>query len=307
MTGVYLDIYSVEDLASFTRLFATEVVSAMDTPLRKAGKGILNFFKSCRPTATPTQDGIRWSFELEKSESEATLKDTFEYLRASGRECVIAIDEFQQVREFPEGGVEALVRGYVQNLDNVHFIFAGSRRHLMQEMFALPRGPFYKSTQLMELGLIDRDAYRKFAKGLFRKCGRGFREAVFDSLYDRFGGITWYIQAVLNRTWEYADGMSRIEDVDEAVDALVAESDFTYGDLMRSQTTTEQLLLRAVAAENRVKEISGRDFVDRYSLPSPSTIRSAVADLVSRDLLYRDADGYIVYDRIFDLWLKRLI
>lgn len=307
LTTIYIDIYSTKNLASFTKLFASEVVSSLDTPLMKAGKGILNFFKSCRPTATPTADGsMKWSFDIASSAAESTLKDTINYLANCEKECVIAIDEFQQIREFPETGAEALLRGYIQNLEHTHFIFAGSRRHLMQEMFALPRGPFYKSTQIMELGEIDKDEYRNFAKKFFIDNKRKFSDDVFDNLYSRFDGITWYVQAILNRVWENPDGLSTPDSIDDAVETLVSESDFTYGDLLRSQTDAEQKLLIAIAKEKYVEEISGRNFIEKYALPSPSTIRSATADLINRDLVYRDNRGYSVYDKVFAKWLLRL-
>ena len=301
---IYLDLYSIADLAGFAKAFAAAAVAAIDSPLVKAGKGIVKFFKSCRPTATATADGVKWSFDVSKSAAEPTLREAFDYIAGCGRECVIAIDEFQQVREFPETGIEALIRSLIQNIGNAHFIFAGSRRHLMQEMFALPRSPFYKSTQIMELSEIDREEYCKFAAKFFRSAKKRFSVDVFNRLYDRFDGITWYIQAVLNRAWEYAEGLSADESVDEAVDTLTVESDFTYGDLLRSQTPSEKAILAAVAKEGVVKEISGKAFIAKYDLPSPSTVRSAVENLVSRDLLYRDQRGYSVYDRIFAQWLR---
>ncbi|EEB22555.1 hypothetical protein BACDOR_05017, partial [Phocaeicola dorei DSM 17855] len=44
--------------------------------------------------------------------SEETLKEIFTYLNQSGVECYIAIDEFQQIMEYPEKGVEGLLRSY---------------------------------------------------------------------------------------------------------------------------------------------------------------------------------------------------
>jgi len=37
----------------------------------------------------------------------------------------------------------------------------------MEEMFALPRGPFYQSTQLMTLDVINVEKYATFAGGFF--------------------------------------------------------------------------------------------------------------------------------------------
>ena len=76
------------------------------------------------------------------AEEENTLKEIFEYLGSSEKRCYVAIDEFQQIVEYPEKGVEALLRSYIQFLPNVNFIFAGSKQHQIQEMFNSSRRPF---------------------------------------------------------------------------------------------------------------------------------------------------------------------
>ena len=161
---------------------------------------------------TPQEDGtFAFSFDIAPSQAKATLKETFDYIASRNRKVVIAIDEFQQVRSFPEKGVEALLRSYIQFVPNAHFIFAGSKKHMMDEMFVSPKGPFYQSTQLMSLGPIDAAAYAAFAEGFFRKAGRSFDGSAFRHLYDRFDGITWYVQAVLNRVWANGLGLDSPE------------------------------------------------------------------------------------------------
>ena len=71
--------------------------------------------------------------------------------------------------EFPEKGVEAALRSRIQFLQNVRFIFAGSRRHMMAEMFLSPKRPFYHSTENVSIDVIDEEIYYKFAEGFSPK------------------------------------------------------------------------------------------------------------------------------------------
>lgn len=84
------------------------------------------------------------SIDIATDKEETTLKEIFNYLQSSEKRCYIAIDEFQQITEYPEKGVEALLRSYIQFLPNVRFIFAGSKQHVMQEMFLSTKRPFIK-------------------------------------------------------------------------------------------------------------------------------------------------------------------
>lgn len=303
---VYMDIFQVPNLTEFTKMFSARVVSALASPLEKTGKGLLDFFRCCRPTATPQSDGhVEFSFNIVPGDAEMTLKDAFDFLESRKVEPVVAIDEFQQVRDFPEKGVEAMLRSYVQFCDKAHFIFAGSKKHMMDEMFALPRGPFYQSTQLMNIDVIDADRFSKFAERFFRRSGRHYDKEAFAYLYERFKGVTWYLQVVLNRVWERADGLDSKETVDEVVELLVDEGEQTYADLLMSQTLSSQAVLKAIAAEGTVKEISAKELIEKHRLPVASTIRSLVRELVNRNLVYRSQAGYSIYDQFFAVWLRR--
>lgn len=99
--------------------------------------------------------------------SEETLKEIFTYLSQSGLQCYIAIDEFQQIMEYPEKGMEGLLRSYIQFTPNVHFIFSGSKKHMMESIFFSVKRPFYQSTQKLFLEPIPYAPYWYFAKKLF--------------------------------------------------------------------------------------------------------------------------------------------
>ena len=121
----------------FVRLFANTVLGKLDSAPQKALSRISQFIRSCRPVFTFDEiTGVpKVTIDVAPAEEENTLKEIFDYLASSEKRCYIAIDEFQQITEYDEKGVEALLRSYIQFLPNVNFIFAGSRKHVMQEMF----------------------------------------------------------------------------------------------------------------------------------------------------------------------------
>ena len=307
VAGIYLDIFSIEDLAAFTSAFASAVVGALDSPVEKALSAVARIFKSCRPTITPQENGMpQFSFDVAPSAAKATLGETFAYLKAKDRRAVVAIDEFQQIAEFPENGVEALLRSHIQFVPWVCFVFAGSRHHVMSEMFGSAKRPFYQSTEILSLDPIDRKEYERFAARHFASRGDTLDSVVFQSLYDRFEGITWYVQAVLNKVWESGTGLTSETQIDEAVEALVESGAIVFHDLLQSQNEASRALLKAVAKDGRVAAPTSGDFLSRYGFKSHSTVRSALKDLVDGDLLYKTDGGYIVYDRLFGTWLSRL-
>lgn len=303
---IYLDIYSVKDLASFTRVFAAAVMRALDTKIESAMKAAAQFFRSCRPTVVPQADGMpKFSFDVVQDNAEATLKEVFDYLAAKDRPIVIAIDEFQQVAKFPESGVEALLRSYIQFVPHVRFVFAGSHKHMMEQMFASPSRPFYQSTDFLSLHEIPSEKYAKFAARFFHKAGRDFDPEVFDRLYRRFDGITWYVQAGLNRIWRSGNGLVDDVQIDAAVDDLLLDREDLYLDLLRVMNEGSRQLLIAIGQEGVVKEPTAGTFVTNHRLKAASSVQFALNDLKARDLVYETPEGWVVYDRLFGVWIAR--
>lgn len=303
----YMDIYSTQSLGDFVRLFANTVLGQLDSVPQKALKRVGQFMKSCRPVFTfDEMTGVpKVSIDLAPSEEVTTLKEIFDYLASSEKRCYIAIDEFQQISEYPEAGVEALLRSHIQFLTNVNFIFAGSKQHVMQEMFTSSKRPFYQSTQLLNIGTINRAKYSEFAIQHFVKQGRMLTENVFNLLYDKFDGHTWYVQTLLNRLYGYSQNVDE-NLVDYSIQQIIAESSYAYSDIIKAYSPGAVRLLKSIAREGCVKEILSGSFITAHKLKAASSVNSTLKRLLDKELVYCSDEGYIIYDRFFGIWLRSL-
>lgn len=305
-TPIYVDVFAARDLSDFARRLASAVIGSMDSRMDRALAAASSFFRSFRPVVAvdPVTGAPSYSFTLEPARVESTLKECFDYLGAAGRRAVVALDEFQQVAEFPEKGTEALLRSYIQFLPGTRFVFAGSKRHMMAEMFSAPNRPFFHSTQILTLGTIDPDAYFEFARRHLRRAGADLGRDAFDRAYGMFDGTTWNVQAVLNRL--YARRSAGIDDIAAAVDALVRDNAWFYGTLLDSLPGGSVRLLKALAAEGRTREPTAGSFIARHGLRASASVRLSLSKLLGLGLVSRDDDGaYRVDDRLFAIWLVR--
>lgn len=305
---LYMDIYSTQSLGDFVRLFANTVLGQLDSVPQKALNRIGQFIRSCRLvftfdeiTGTP-----KVTVDVSPTEEESTLKEIFDYLGSSEKRCYIAIDEFQQIAEYPEKGVEALLRSYIQFLPNVNFIFAGSKQHVMQEMFTSSKRPFYQSTQLLTIGTVNRDEYADFAMAHFAKNNLQLPREVFDAIYDKFDGHTWYIQNLLNRLYGYNRDVE-MASITYAMEQIVAEQSYSYADLLKAYPAGHVRLLKAIAQEGCVKEVLAGNFISKHKLRAASSVSSALKKLVANELVYQTTDGYIIYDRFMGEWLRNQV
>ena len=302
---LYMDIFSTQSLGDFVRLFANTILGKLDSAPQKALSRISQFIRSCRPVFTFDEiTGVpKVTIDVAPAEEENTLKEIFDYLASSEKRCYIAIDEFQQITEYDEKGVEALLRSYIQFLPNVNFIFAGSRKHVMQEMFTSSKRPFYQSTQVVTIDAIDKEKYAQFAIEHFTKHNTELPIDVFDTIYDKYNGHTWYMQALLNRLYGYNRNVD-MELVAYATEQIIAEYSYSYADLLRSYTAGNVKLLKAIAQEGCVKEVLAGDFITKYKLRAASSVSSSLKKLLNNELVYLTDQGYIIYDRFMGEWLS---
>lgn len=305
----YVDIFPTKTFSQMVQLLANAVIGRLDTPSQAIKRKLNHFVTALRPTMTPDPlTGLpTFSFTVAPEQARETLTQIFEYMKESERQCYLAIDEFQQVTCYSELGVDALIRSIIQFIPNVHIVFSGSQQHLLAEMFMSPEHPFFNSSQIMTIGTIDRVNYRDFANSFFAEQKREISETAFDFLYDMVDGQTWYIQKMLNRLYRTPKGKLDAEDVQKAVNDIIGEQEINYQNSYNLMTENQANVLTAIAREGTVKTPTALDFVVRYRLPAPSSIKQALKSLQEKEFLFNDpARGYMVYDRFFGMWLKRL-
>lgn len=240
---------------------------------------------------------------------EYTLEEIFGYLQQEDKPCIVAIDEFQQVAKYPEKNIEALLRGHIQQIDNCRFVFAGSERHMLEQMFNSRNHPFYKSADIMNLGAIDRDVYVEFMCQKFQEKGRSLDAEVAKKVYDMYEGHTLYVQKTMNEAFANTPkgGTCLQETMETAISDILAGNDYYYREQLSRMTIKQKMLLYAIAEEGVAKQITSADFIKRHKLPSASSVQSAIKRLLSEDYVVEDAKQFRVNDRFFSLWIRRLL
>lgn len=302
---VYLDLFPTSNMYQFVSLLGKAVIGHAGSVSQRAVEGLSRFFRSCSLvfSSDPISGSPQVSLDFKPQQAENTLSEIFEYLKSMDRECFIALDEFQQVTEYPETGLEAAIRSYAQFCPNVHFIFSGSKQHLMSEIFDSPQRPFYRSTQKVSIGAIPERSYYLFAAEWLSKADSMLPQEIFHQLYERFEGHTWYLQNVLNHLYEQRPAQVSLDVINECIAEIVLSESDDYKRHYNLLTSNQQQLLRAVGIEKCVQSINSGEFLLRYGFKSTSSINKALAYLLDKEYVYRSDNGYIVYDRFMGLWL----
>ena len=302
-----IDIYATKNLQDLVFQLGRSIVSRLKSRGQEAIDKFLMFVTSLRTGISfDGQGNASWNLGVGDIKSPSfTLEEIFSYLKAADRHCIVAIDEFQAINDYPEQNVEELLRTYVQDCRNAVFVFSGSQKHMMSEMFSSPARPFYQSTSMMFLKPVALSAYESFAQHHFQKADKKLDDDVVRAIYQRFDGTTWYIQKVLNQLFATSNHVVA-SDVDKAVTQIILQNEEAYKDTLFQLTVKQRDLLVAVGREGKATQITGMSFVNRYHLSSASSVQKAALLLTEKQLLTQQQGVYEVYDKFLAEWLQKM-
>lgn len=307
----FIDILHTSSLREFTYLLGRAIYETLLPRSKKMAKLFVQTLKSISGkfgfdpiTGLPT-----FNVELgDIDRPEYTLEEIFQLLVAADKPCIVAIDEFQQIAKYPEKNIEALLRTHIQKIRNCNFVFAGSERHMMQEMFMSSARPFYHSGDIMELNAIAPEIYIPFIVGHFESRNRKISNENVEKVYNLFKGHTYYIQKTFNEAFaDTPEGDEcSIKTLHTAINNLIAYNDTIFREILSNIPEKQKALLYAIAKDGEAERITSAEFIKRHSLTSASSVQSATNKLLEKDIITEINKVYSVTDRLFGMWINNL-
>ncbi len=305
----FIDIYSTSSLREFVYLLGRQIFEVLKPKGRAFIDNFFHVISSLRPAFkldTMTGEPV---FDIglgEIKELNFSLEEIFKYLEQADKPCIIAIDEFQQVANYHEKNVEALLRTYIQHSKNTSFVFAGSQRHLLENIFFSSSRPFYQSVHALHLKAISFDSYHDFAVKNFNDSNKIIASQYIRTIYELLEGHTWYLQNIMNEIY----GLVK---PDEEVDLEIVQQAFSnklfnlqplFQTTLNLLTERQKDLLIAISKEGKATSLLSGAFIKKHALHSTSSAQSALKQLLEKEIVTVEDKYYYVYDRFFGLWLK---
>ena len=255
----------------------------------------------------------KFSFSLGHIENPIyTLEEIFRFVEQADKPCIIAIDEFQRIAFYPEKNVEAVLRTYIQRLNNCGFVFAGSERHLLGQMFQDSNRPFYSSAGIIALERIDKTKYAAFAIEHFAEFGKRIDADSVSRVYDLFSGNTFAMQKTMNVAFSLtaAKAECTLDVVREAIDEILEDNTYDYRTRLMTMSTPQKEVLYAIGKRGVVTQITGAEFVNHNRLGSASSVQSAMRKLmadgwVAETVGEEGKKSYQLTDLFLALWIQQ--
>lgn len=315
--AVWCDCWPTVDAQDLATRLAQDVVNRAGS-LNKVAEWVKTaggLFKRLRPTFAIGQGGANVSIEVSPT-GQGQLPDLEDAVAAVGRlaahrkrPTVLVLDEFQQVAQWNQASqAEATLRSAIQQLKGVSCLFAGSQRHLLQEMFTDRARPLFNLAAPFPLSRLSREEIGPWLSERFLEAGITLEATALERILEVTAGHPWATQYLAYFVWQEAavSGARRVDDrtVAAALDRAVAVEDTLTGEKLAALTQPQRLVLAALAREPTTSPTAAQ-YLARHRLPPKSTVSQALRSLEAKGDVEHDRRLFLVADPMLGEWLRR--
>lgn len=288
----------------------TKLVFELLPRMAKAKEALINIFKKMKPEISIGAFGQRLSLSL----SNSPLKDISEVLlrldetaKYFEKRAVIFIDEFQQISQLKNHhSIEASIRHAVERSENISYVFSGSNRHLLQQMFGDQGRPLFRLCQTINVERMDKEVYIHHLQALSSKR---WKDSLDLSLLERIFHHTelhpFYMNILCQILWEEND-LPSIEKIDSLWDNYVKSQKYLISHDINDISLNQRRIISALA-KSPTSSFQAIDFIAPLRI-SASSAQQAADVLLQKDLIYKDHEElYRILDPAMRYYLDRVL
>ncbi|MCK4608922.1 MAG: ATP-binding protein [Gammaproteobacteria bacterium] len=277
----------------------SQLVFELFPNLDKAKSKLITIFKQMKPEISVGAFGQKLTLNL----SNYPLQDITDVLlkldetaKNFKKQAVIFLDEFQQISQLVNhNSIEASIRHAVERSENISYVFSGSDRHLLQQMFGDHSRPLYRLCQTLTLERMEKKVYierlQKLAKAKWKKK---LADAVLERIFIQTELHPFYMNVLCQIIWE-ENHIPAAESIDRIWhNYVIAQRQIISSDIMKLSLNQKKIIIALAASPTT--EIQSTNFTAPLKI-SASSAQQSTAILRKNDLVYKDIDGFF---RILD-------
>lgn len=282
-----------------------KVIKPTERALKKLGSVLKNLVVSLQHGSFGIEFKLEPKTVVYKKDLKQLLLDVDEFLEQQKQKIVLFIDEMQTITDTEIcSDIESALRFVAQKTRHIVFIFSGSSRHLMSQLFEERNRPFYKLCQKMTLNRMTTEHYRCFIdKVAEKRWGEKLSVSVYEAIFELAQLHPYYMNVLCHYLFE-----SDIPPDQQAVltcwQTICREEQGSVAKDIDFLSKSQKILLSEIARSGCVKQPTGKDFIKRVNL-SPRGVSLALATLLQYDLIEQREDGaYRIIDPAIHYWAR---
>jgi hypothetical protein len=274
----------------------------------------ISAFPRLRPSITfdPVSGQAGVSFDASVKLTPDSIKGLFDLIKQTSarKPTVVFIDEFQDILNLPDSDETlAQMRAEIQHHQDVPYLFAGSMRNRMMEIFTLPDSPFFKSALPLEIGPLHPQEFIPFLAEKFATGKRVLSPELGERILSLADHTSGDVQQLCGALWETTCHGDPLEEkhLPPALLRIFAQETKGYEAMLVQVTAQQQNCLRALAALGGKNPYS-ETFMRETGIQHASSVKKAITRLCQLQIIYPREEDLRFINPFFKHWLiwKRL-
>ena len=302
---IYFDLFSVSTVDEFIQKYFNVIARSINQDNNK----IINLFKSTlnlRPNINMTIDNhgnMNYSLSFSKKEQEITLEEVinlpYQYAKKLDKKIVVIFDEFQELEQF---SIEKKLRSIIQTHGRVvSYLFCGSKKSIITQMFNDNKRAFYKSVKHLHINEINLNDWNVFILSKFTKTNKEISKKQIKEIYDITKGFPYYMQQLMSIIWENSEKQVTKNIINYSIETMIQREYDMYSYIWSSLTPNQKLTLKYII-DNDGLNIYTKENLENYDIAS-STLKSTVEALIKKDVFDKKGEQYYLVDPFMEIWI----
>jgi len=302
---VYVDMYGITSKNHFLEVLVKEIAKASQGKAEKLSSAVSELIRGTRLRVVMTEKGtigLELGHKEVMSDEMSQIFDMPEAVAVrKGKRVVVMFDEFQELASMDGVAIIKRMRSRFQLHKNAVYIFAGSKRHLLAQIFDEEEGAFFKFARPLELGPIPLPELERFMIEKFRSAGGKLGVEAVRKILEATNGHPYYTIQIAHELFDISKAPSSPSDVDQAIETAIDHQSPAFSAIWDSVgSDLQKRFLVAVAKEPGVDH--GMDFIERHGLKTYSHLQRTEGLLKAKGLI----DHGELVDPLLAMWLRRI-
>ena len=304
---LYIDLLGIKSIDGLCR----RILRAIVVLEQKTGwfDKIIKTLSYLKPTISvdPITSMPTVSFDASVEMKANSIPEVLTLVESLGKKrfLVVVFDEFQDILNLEDSHEAlALLRSKIQFQSNIPYLFVGSIRHKMDEIFTHHDSPFFKSAIPLTVEPLPYEEFSRFLKNKFATGQRKIDNEVLQKVFEIANNTPGDVQQVCEALWEVTSEKETISlgKLKNALELIFAREQKSYDNYISLLTNIQLRCLMAIAKEGG-KSVFSVSFMKAAGFNNPSSVRRAITRMVKLNILFESGGEYRFVNPFFRAWL----
>lgn len=306
---IYVDIFTARTPQEFGEIYAAAIIKQTSTKMEELVAAAKEFLGRFRPKFSfETKEAGDFSLTLEIENEKEDLDEILELPERIAQKknirIVVCIDEFQQISEFNDSlYFQRKLRTHWQHHQLTSYCLYGSKKHMMNELFALPSMPFFKFGEVINLKKIPENLWIEFLLKKFEEAGKCINEPIARKICELTENYSSYVQQLAWLLWTNYDKNDLEKALHNSYNQLIEHSAILF-EQQTQDLTAYQINFLKMLLENDIEKYGSVEAIRKYNLGSPANVGRLKSTLIKKELIELEDGRLIIRDPILKAWLR---